>query len=156
MRPTMRQRNICAALPHAQEWITSPAPPLPPAISTNLWPSAPRRERHYWKIWSNKAPRLRIGESTNDYRSKGLGRRLLDTLVETVRAESVPALSLSVSPLNFARQLYESAGFRKVGESGTSWTLLLSLSPPRCTPTDTMRCSADGIALPLQSGAPRG
>lgn len=65
-----------------------------------------------------------------DYRSKGLGRRLLDALVETARADGVPALSLSVSPLNFARQFYESAGFRKVGESGTSWTLLISLTPP--------------------------
>src|SRR5437899_1190123 len=55
-----------------------------------------------------------------DYRSKGVGRRLLDALVETARAAGVPALSLSVSPLNFARHLYESAGFRKVGESGTS------------------------------------
>jgi GNAT superfamily N-acetyltransferase len=71
-----------------------------------------------------------------EYRSKGLGRRLLHALVETARAESVPALSLSVSPLNFARQLYESAGFRKIGESGTSWTLLLSLSPPGCAPTE--------------------
>jgi GNAT superfamily N-acetyltransferase len=62
------------------------------------------------------------------YRSKGLGRRLLNALVETARADGVPALSLSVSPLNFARQLYESAGFRKVGESGTSWTLSLPLS----------------------------
>ena len=66
------------------------------------------------------------------YRSQGLGRRLLDVLVQTARDEGVPALSLSVSPLNFALQLYESAGFRKVGESGTSWTLLLSLSPTGC------------------------
>jgi len=50
---------------------------------------------------------------------------LLDALVETARADGFPALSLSVSPLNFARQLYESVGFRKVGEYGTSWTLLL-------------------------------
>jgi len=70
----------------------------------------------------------------HDYRSKGHGRRLLDALVETARADGFPALSLSVSPLNFARQLYESVGFRKVGESGTSWTLLLSLSPPDCAP----------------------
>ena len=64
-----------------------------------------------------------------EYRSGGLGRRLLDALVQTARADGFTALCLSVSPLNFARQLYESAGFRKVGESGTSWTLLLSLGP---------------------------
>jgi len=66
-----------------------------------------------------------------DHRSKGVGRKLLEALVQTARADGFPALSLSVSPLNFARQLYESAGFRKVGESGTSWTLLLTLGAPR-------------------------
>ena len=71
-----------------------------------------------------------------DYRSQGLGRRLLNALVETARADGFPGLSLSVSPLNFARPLYESAGFRKVGESGTSWTLLLSLSRLGCAPTE--------------------
>jgi ribosomal protein S18 acetylase RimI-like enzyme len=64
-----------------------------------------------------------------EYRSNRLGRKLLDALVQTARADGFPALSLSVSPQNFARQLYESAGFRKVGKSGTSWTLLLTLSP---------------------------
>jgi ribosomal protein S18 acetylase RimI-like enzyme len=65
------------------------------------------------------------------YRSQGFGRRLLEALVETARGDRVRALSLSVSPPNFARQLYESAGFRRVGESGTSWTLLLRLQTPR-------------------------
>jgi ribosomal protein S18 acetylase RimI-like enzyme len=62
-----------------------------------------------------------------DQRSKGLGRRLLEALVQTARADGFGSLSLSVSPRNSARRLYESAGFRKVGESGTSWTLLLTL-----------------------------
>src|SRR5262245_52030726 len=35
-----------------------------------------------------------------DYRSKGIGRRLLDALVQRARADGVPALSLSVSPAN--------------------------------------------------------
>ena len=70
-----------------------------------------------------------------DHRFKGLGRRLLDALIQTARADGFPALSLSVSPLNCARQLYESMGFRKIGESGTSWTLLLSLRPNRA-PTE--------------------
>jgi ribosomal protein S18 acetylase RimI-like enzyme len=62
-------------------------------------------------------------------RSKGLGRSLLRALIEAARADRFAALSLSVSPSNFARQLYESEGFQKVGESGTSWTLLLVLGP---------------------------
>jgi ribosomal protein S18 acetylase RimI-like enzyme len=70
-----------------------------------------------------------------DHRSKGFGRRLLDALIQKARADGFPALSLSVRPRNCARQLYESMGFRKIGESGTSWTLLLSLRPSRA-PTE--------------------
>jgi GNAT superfamily N-acetyltransferase len=66
-----------------------------------------------------------------DFRSAGVGRKLLAALIQAARHVGFPALSLSVSPLNRARQLYESAGFRKVGESGTSWTLFLPLSPTR-------------------------
>jgi GNAT superfamily N-acetyltransferase len=62
-----------------------------------------------------------------EYRSKRLGRKLLEALVQTARIESFSALSLSVNPQNFAMRLYESAGFRKVGECGSSWTLLLTL-----------------------------
>lgn len=64
-----------------------------------------------------------------DQRSKGLGRALLRALIEAARADGFSALSLSVSPANFAQRLYEWEGFHKVGESGTSWTLLLRLDP---------------------------
>ena len=62
-----------------------------------------------------------------DFRSKGVGRMLLQTLLNHARAADYPGLSLSVDPSNYARFLYESFGFAKVGESGTSWTYLLSL-----------------------------
>ena len=61
------------------------------------------------------------------HRSKGVGRNLLRTLIGIARADGYPALSLSVSPSNYARSFYESEGFHKVGESGTSWTLMLKL-----------------------------
>ena len=61
------------------------------------------------------------------YRSRGIGRALLEALIEVARADGFAGLSLSVDPADSARHLYESLGFRKVGESGTSWTLLLSL-----------------------------
>jgi GNAT superfamily N-acetyltransferase len=84
-------------------------------------------ELHSYGFVDAAAPEIGMAVR-QDYRGKGVGRRLLQALVETARADGVRALSLRVSPLNFARQLYESAGFRKVGECGTSWTLLLSLS----------------------------
>jgi ribosomal protein S18 acetylase RimI-like enzyme len=62
------------------------------------------------------------------HRSKGIGRALLSALIYAARDEGFPALSLSVSPANAARRLYDSVGFRKVGESGTSWTYVLPLA----------------------------
>ncbi|MFQ5605887.1 MAG: GNAT family N-acetyltransferase [bacterium] len=60
-------------------------------------------------------------------RSQGVGRALLRRLVEVARVQRMPALSLSVEPANFALRLYESEGFVKIGESGTSWTMILYL-----------------------------
>ena len=61
-------------------------------------------------------------------RSRGIGRALLRTLIEELRSQGVPALSLSVDPSNFARQLYESEGFVRAGQSGTSWTYVKHLA----------------------------
>jgi GNAT superfamily N-acetyltransferase len=94
-------------------------------------------ELHSYGFVDAATPEVAIGVR-QEYRSKGLGRRLLSALVERARADGFPALSLSVSPLNFARQLYEAAGFQKAGGSGTSWTLLLSLSPLGCAPTEPL------------------
>ena len=61
------------------------------------------------------------------HRSKGVGQALLKALVHRAQVHRVAALSLSVDPSNHARRLYESEGFAKVGESGSSWTYLLRL-----------------------------
>ena len=60
-------------------------------------------------------------------RGHGVGRALLRALIDAARVAGFPALSLSVSPENHARQLYEDLGFVKAGESGTSWTYTLTL-----------------------------
>ena len=51
--------------------------------------------------------------------------------MEYAGQQAYPSLSLSVAPGNPARALYESEGFRKVGEVGTSWTMLRELSKSR-------------------------
>jgi ribosomal protein S18 acetylase RimI-like enzyme len=83
-------------------------------------------ELHSYGFVDARTPELGIAVAP-DQRSKGVGRVLLGALIQIARADGHPALSLSVSPSNYARALYESEGFLKVGESGTSWTLLLRL-----------------------------
>jgi len=71
-------------------------------------------------------------------RGQGIGSRLLSSLVEQACRDGLATLSLSVERDNYARRLYERAGFRAVGTVGGSSTMLLRLSPPRY-PTPTAR-----------------
>ncbi len=90
----------------------------------------------WYRLWSTEVhsygfvdpsiPEVGMGVVA-DHRSKGVGRALLESLIGAAESARVPALSLSVDPANFALQLYESLGFRRIGESGTSLTLLLEL-----------------------------
>jgi GNAT superfamily N-acetyltransferase len=84
-------------------------------------------EWHSYGFVDASAPEVAMGVK-ECCRSLGIGRALLGRLVEAARAESFPALSLSVSPKNYALKLYSSMGFRRVGESGSSWTLMLRLA----------------------------
>jgi GNAT superfamily N-acetyltransferase len=84
-------------------------------------------ENHSYGFVDAETPELGMAVHAN-HRGKGAGRALLRALITAARDEGIRALSLSVDPANFARQLYESEGFVKVGESGTSWTMRLSLS----------------------------
>jgi len=60
-------------------------------------------------------------------RGKGHGDELLSALLEQARKDGFAQISLSVEPDNPALRLYERHGFRKVGESGGSWTMLARL-----------------------------
>jgi GNAT superfamily N-acetyltransferase len=83
-------------------------------------------ENHSYGYVDEATPELGIAVKES-HRTKGVGRALLGALIETAKGDGFPGLSLSVDPANFARVLYESIGFTKVGESGTSWTYLLRL-----------------------------
>lgn len=83
-------------------------------------------ENHSYGFIDSKTPELGMGVKSN-YRSKGIGRKLLRELINGAKMDGFRALSLSVDPNNFARLLYESEGFIKVGESGTSWTYKLNI-----------------------------
>ena len=72
-------------------------------------------------------PELTIGV-LGEHRGRGIGRALLNALLANARAAGFPALSLSVERTNPAAALYERVGFRKVGESGGSWTMRVDVS----------------------------
>jgi GNAT superfamily N-acetyltransferase len=83
-------------------------------------------ENHSYGFVNSETPELGMAVRAS-HRGKGAGRALLRALITAARDQGIRALSLSVDPANFARQLYESEGFVKVGESGTSWTMKLQL-----------------------------
>ena len=71
-------------------------------------------------------PELTVGVEPPS-RGRGIGTRLLETLIEVARTCGYRAVSLSVEPDNTARQLYERLGFVRVADDGGAWTMLLTL-----------------------------
>ena len=61
-------------------------------------------------------------------RGQSTGTALLKALMERARAARCSGLSLSVAATNPARHLYERHGFVKVGEVGSSWTMVVRFS----------------------------
>ena len=45
-------------------------------------------------------------------------------IMDYAKSSGIEKISLSVDPNNYALHLYASLGFKKVSESGTSWTML--------------------------------
>jgi ribosomal protein S18 acetylase RimI-like enzyme len=72
-------------------------------------------------------PEISIGVE-GQWRGQGIATALLGALIDTARSSGVPALSLSVDPDNEARRLYERLGFAVVGVSGTSVTMVRTIS----------------------------
>src|SRR3954451_13829466 len=88
------------------------------AAWSRLWTT----ELHSYGFVDAATPELGIAVIGGHLR-QGIGRALINELIATARTDGFPAMSLSVSPVNPARTLYESLGFRRISESGTSWTL---------------------------------
>jgi ribosomal protein S18 acetylase RimI-like enzyme len=75
-------------------------------------------------------PELGIGVRS-DYRGQGIGRALLRALLAEATRQGVSYLSLSVEVDNYARRLYESEGFVKIGQVGGAWTMVRQVSGTR-------------------------
>lgn len=91
----------------------------------------------WYRLWTNvehsygyldeSTPELGLGVVA-DWRGRGVGRALLQAAVAQAGQDGFQAISLSVEPDNFSRQLYESEGFVKVGENENAWTMLKKIS----------------------------
>jgi ribosomal protein S18 acetylase RimI-like enzyme len=78
---------------------------------------------HGYGFVAEDVPELSIAVVTSR-RRQGIGRRLLVELIEASVAQGHRALSLSVVGANPARRLYKSVGFVRVGQHGSSWTMI--------------------------------
>jgi ribosomal protein S18 acetylase RimI-like enzyme len=83
-------------------------------------------ELHSYGFVDEKTPELALAVQPS-FRSQGIGRSLLRAAIAAAASAGHEGISLSVDPANLARRLYESAGFVKVGDVDTSWTMLLRL-----------------------------
>lgn len=72
-------------------------------------------------------PELSLGVSS-DHRGRGIGSRLLRTLLAQARTEGVRRVSLSVERENRARELYLREGFRVVGGDDAADTMVVELT----------------------------
>lgn len=68
------------------------------------------------------------------YRNRGIGGRLLELLVQELRATGCKALSLSVNKRNPAIRLYQRFGFETIAAPGDDYTMLLQLQAKRPLP----------------------
>ena len=84
-------------------------------------------EHHSYGFVDEATPELGIAV-LGEVRQRGIGTALLKALLDHARGSEINRMSLSVEPENFSHLLYEKFGFRKVGISGTSWTMLLEFS----------------------------
>ena len=73
-------------------------------------------------------PELSIGVAPG-WRGRGIGGRLLDSLLDLARQRRIGAISLSVERANPARRLYGRRGFREVKDDGAAVTMRLDLEP---------------------------
>ncbi|MGH7594739.1 MAG: GNAT family N-acetyltransferase [bacterium] len=83
-------------------------------------------ENHSYGFVDADTPELGIAVRQG-MRQRGIGTTLLTALLEQALRSAIAQISLSVEPENQSHRLYKKLGFRRVGTSDTSWTMLLEL-----------------------------
>jgi ribosomal protein S18 acetylase RimI-like enzyme len=75
----------------------------------------------------DKTPELSMSV-LEDYRSQGIGTRLLENMIDTLKMKGYKQVSLSVDMQNYAFRLYKKYGFSMISENDKSAILLKNLS----------------------------
>jgi ribosomal protein S18 acetylase RimI-like enzyme len=81
-------------------------------------------ENHSYGYVSSQVPELAIGV-LDLHRGKGVGRKLLECLLEEASVRGHNRLSLSVERDNPALKLYESVGFKRIGTLENAYTMII-------------------------------
>ena len=93
-----------------------------------VWARLFSEENKGYGFVSNEIPELAIAV-VPEFQGRGIGTKLLETLIAAARGLNFPALSLSVYRKNPARKLYERFGFHDAdtsNETGSSVTMILT------------------------------
>jgi len=91
-----------------------------------VWYRYSSRENPSFGFIDEDTPELGIAVLP-EYRKMGLGTVLMNKMLQYAKSIGLEQISLSVDPENFALSLYQKLGFRKISESGTSWTMVKKL-----------------------------
>lgn len=65
------------------------------------------------------------------YRGRGIGTKLLKTLLIQLQESGYSQVSLSVQKANYAAQLYQKLGFQIVKENAEEWIMAVTLNPKK-------------------------
>jgi len=112
-------------------------------------------DSHSYGYIDAHTPEIAIGVAP-DSRGAGVGRLLMQGLVERASADAVHTLSLSVEPDNFARRLYEKLGFERVAIVEGAWTMKLALNIALITVITLAAIGCGGPVFVFPGGELRG
>ena len=71
-------------------------------------------------------PILAIGVC-RDYRQQGIGKKMMEWIIDSAAKQAVQRISLSVSKDNFALNLYRQQGFQEYADRGDAFTMVRSI-----------------------------
>lgn len=75
----------------------------------------------------DRTPSLAISV-LKQYRGKGIGTRILQALLESLKSKGYERVSLAVQKENYAVRMYEHAGFRTISENEEEYIMVCDLN----------------------------